>query len=139
VIDKMAPPTGQKRSLTASLLVLYNIILLAFALILLAASAYVNAQFRDNSWASVLTQEVSSAGIVAGVLTGLLSLLGLYAASLRRRRLLCFYLVFLIIIISLQLSAATGLTIYSTQFQIRDDKAPSGSLSRSVDITVNNM
>ncbi len=82
--------------------------LLVFAIVLLAACAYVNSQFRDNSWASVLTQEVSSAGIVAGVLTGLLALVGLYAASLRKRRLLAIYIVFLIIIMSLSFPLRRG-------------------------------
>ena len=129
----------QKRSLTATLLVLYNILLLLFAMIIIAASAYVNSQFQDSSWASVLTQEVSSAAMVAGLLTGLVSLMGLYAAARRKRRLLCAYLIFLIIIIALQWSAAVGLTVYSNQFQIRDDTLPSGSLTSTVDITINNV
>lgn len=128
-----------KRSLTAILLFLYNVLLLVFALILIAASAYVSSQFRDNSWQGVVTQEMSSAGIVAGVLTGLVSLLGLFAATKRSRRVLCAYIICLVIIISLQLSAAAGLTIYSTQFNIRDDNSPSGSLTSTMDITINNM
>jgi len=133
------PSGGGKRSLTAILLFLYNVLLLVFALVLIAASAYVNSQFRDDSWQGVVTQELSSAGIVAGVLTALVSLLGLFAAAKRSRRVLCAYIICLVIIISLQFSAAAGLTIYSNQFNLRDDKTPSGSLTSTVDITINNM
>lgn len=131
-------PQQQKRSLTASLLVLYNFLLLLFAVIFLSSSAYVASQFQDNSWSSFLFHQLSNGGMVAGVLTGLLAVVGLFAASLRKRSLLCCYMISLFIIISLQFSAAAGMTVYSTQFQIRDDTTPSALLSNSVDIAINN-
>jgi len=77
-------------------------------------------------------------GVVAGVLTVFMSLMGCFAALLQSRPLLCCYLCVFTTVWSIQVAAAAITFSYSQQLNVKAGAVPSGSLTAYSDIQINN-
>ena len=107
----------------------------------LIASSYARAQLREDSgWGAlaVTSQNAAAIGIVAGLFTLILSIVGCVGAAAKQKRMLCCYLVGLLIVVLLQIGAAVAMTQYSNVLQIRDERTPSSQLTFGPDIAINN-
>jgi hypothetical protein len=110
---------------------------------MLVASAYARSQMSSDGWGSVIisSENAAALGIVTGLFTLLLSIVGCVGAAARQKRMLCCYMVGLLFVLLLQIGAAVAMTNYSNALQIRDERGlntPSSQLTFPPDIAINN-
>ena len=77
-------------------------------------------------------------GVVAGIITIFMSLMGCVAALLQSRAALCCYLVVFVIAWCLQVAGAAAIMAYSTQLSLKNPNTPSAQLTAYDDIQINN-
>ena len=77
-------------------------------------------------------------GVVAGMLTLLMSLVGCAAANSQSRPTLCCYLCVFITVWATQIAAAAGMVSYSNQLQVANGHVPSGALTSYSSIQIQN-
>jgi hypothetical protein len=109
----------------------------------LIASGIARSQTRDDGWGTLLlnAQNASSLGIVTGLFTLGLSLIGCVGAAAKQKRMLCCYLFGLMIVLFFQIGAAVAMTNYANALQIRDERGVSTAsslLTFPPDIAINN-
>jgi len=92
----------------------------------------------ENGWAGVIGDNVSMMGVVAGMLTLLMSLVGCAAANSQSRPALCCYLCVFITVWAIQIAAAAGMVNYGNQLQMTGTPVPSGALTSYSDVQIQN-
>jgi len=108
----------------------------------LIASSYARSQMSSDNWSGIISQQNAAAlGIATGLFTLVLSLVGCVGAAARQKRMLCCYLLGLLIVLCFQIGSAVMMTNYATALQIRNESAftqSSSLLTSSADIAINN-
>lgn len=77
-------------------------------------------------------------GVIAGLLTVFMSLMGCVAAALQSRPALCCYLVIFVIAWCVQVAAAGAIMAYSQQLSLKNPNTPSSQLTAYDDIQIQN-
>lgn len=119
-------------------LVFMNCFLTVIGISVLIASAYARGQIKNDGWAAVMSQQAATIGIISGLFTLFLCIVGCVGAAARQKRMMCIYLTGLGLIFAFQIGATIAMTNYAHGLSISEVNTPSSSLKSLSDIAINN-